>query len=161
MANAKLICALLLCMVVTAPMLNTEASIPCHTVKVDLNPCLSYFTKGGKAPPACCRGVQNVYNAARTTKDRRDTCSCLKTAAKQYRIVNFKFAANLPRICKVKIPYPINASIDCSRFAFFTTSILSSLSSGLSEVTARAANSRFPLERVSPMLLLSSTYLKF
>jgi hypothetical protein len=128
MANAKLICALSLCMVVTAPMLNIEASIPCHTVKVDLAACLGYFLNGGKAPPSCCKGVQNVNNAARTTKDRRDTCNCLKTTAKQYHIVNFRFAADLPRICRVKIPYRISASTDCSRFAFFTTSILSSLS---------------------------------
>ncbi|KAJ6865545.1 non-specific lipid-transfer protein 1-like [Populus alba x Populus x berolinensis] len=116
MANAKLICALLLCMVVTAPMFNIVASIPCHTVKADLANCLPYFKNGGRVPPAgCCRGVQNVNNAARTTKDRRDTCSCLKTTAKEYRISNFKFAAALPRICKVKIPYHISASIDCSR----------------------------------------------
>jgi hypothetical protein len=128
MANAKLICALLLCILVTAPMLNIEASIPCHTVKVDLATCLGYFRKGGSVPNSCCKGVQNVNNAARTTKDRRDTCNCLKTTAKQYHIVNFRFAADLPRICRVKIPYRISASIDCSRFAFFTTSILSSLS---------------------------------
>ncbi|KAL9374518.1 hypothetical protein Peur_034138 [Populus x canadensis] len=115
MANAKLICALLLCILVTAPMLNIEASIPCHTVKVDLAACLSYFLKGGIPPPSCCKGVQNVNNAARTTKDRRDTCNCLKTTAKQYHIVNFRFAAALPRICKVNIRSPISASIDCSR----------------------------------------------
>jgi hypothetical protein len=128
MANAKLICALLLCILVTAPMLNIEASIRCHTVKGNLETCLGYFTKVETVPPpGCCRGVQNVNNAARTTKERRDTCSCLKTVAKQYH-VNLTFAADLARICKVKIPYPISASIDCSRFAFFTTSILSSLS---------------------------------
>ncbi|KAJ6871590.1 non-specific lipid-transfer protein 1-like [Populus alba x Populus x berolinensis] len=115
MANARLICALLLCMVVTAPMLNIEASIPCHTVKVDLATCLGYFKNGGSVPPSCCRGVRNVNNAARTTKDRRDTCSCLKTTAKQYGIVNFRFAADLPRICNVNIHYRISASIDCSR----------------------------------------------
>ncbi|KAJ6403417.1 hypothetical protein OIU84_015342 [Salix udensis] len=89
MANAKLISTLLLCMVVTAPMMNIEASIQCHTVTVALATCLG------------------------TTKDRRVTCACLKKAAGQYR-VNFKFAAALPAVCKVHIPYRISPSINCN-----------------------------------------------
>ncbi|KAJ6708441.1 hypothetical protein OIU85_028682 [Salix viminalis] len=113
MANAKLISTLLLCMVVTAPMMNIEASIQCHTVTVALATCLGYFTKGGRVPSSCCKGAQNVKNAARTTKDRRETCACLKRAAGQYR-VNFKFAAALPAVCKVHIPYRISPSINCN-----------------------------------------------
>ncbi|KAB5561800.1 hypothetical protein DKX38_006757 [Salix brachista] len=127
MANAKLISTLLLCMVVTAPMLNIEASIQCHTVTVALATCLGYLKSGGRSvPPSCCKGVHNVKNAARTTKDRRDTCVCLKRAAGQYK-VNFNFAAALPAVCKVQIPYRISRSINCSRFAVFTTSILYSV----------------------------------
>ncbi|KAG5248338.1 hypothetical protein OIU77_020479 [Salix suchowensis] len=114
MANAKLISTLLLCMVVTAPVLHIEASIQCHTVTVALATCLGYLTRGGRSvPSSCCKGVINVKNAARTTKDRRETCGCLKRAARQYR-VNFKFAAALPAVCKVHIPYRISRSINCN-----------------------------------------------
>ncbi|KAJ6765411.1 NON-SPECIFIC LIPID-TRANSFER PROTEIN 1-RELATED [Salix purpurea] len=114
MANAKLISTLLLCMVVKAPMLNNiEASVQCHTVTVALATCLGYLTRGGRSvPSSCCKGVINVKNAARTTKDRRETCVCLKRAAGQYR-VNYKFAAALPAVCKVHIPYRISRSINC------------------------------------------------
>ncbi|KAF9684852.1 hypothetical protein SADUNF_Sadunf04G0161600 [Salix dunnii] len=116
MSSAKLISTLLLCMVVTAPMLNIEASIPCHTVTVDLASCLGYLRNGVRVPSrnsSCCKGVQNVKNAARTSKDRRETCVCLKRAAGQYGIVDYKFAAALPRHCGVKIPYHISPSINC------------------------------------------------
>ncbi|CAK7343582.1 unnamed protein product [Dovyalis caffra] len=118
MANAKLICALLLCMVLSAPMLNVEASVPCHTVARNVQNCFPYLRKGGRVSRDCCNAVRFVNNSARTTKDRRDTCKCLKSLFNQVgglRVVNARFAAALPGICKVKVPYRISNSINCSR----------------------------------------------
>ncbi|PQP98494.1 lipid transfer protein [Prunus yedoensis var. nudiflora] len=36
---------------------------------------------GGAVPPACCNGIRNVNNLAKTTADRQATCNCLKQLA--------------------------------------------------------------------------------
>ncbi|CAK7343584.1 unnamed protein product [Dovyalis caffra] len=95
-------------------MLNIEA-LSCDVVAGDLAQCIGYLKKGGPVPPACCKGVAALKNAAKTTQDRRDACNCLKKTAAQVGGVNPGFAASLPGICKVNIPYKISTSTNCAR----------------------------------------------
>lgn len=122
MASAKLVCALLLCIVLSAPMLNVDA-LSCGVVAGDLAQCLTYLKKGGRVPPACCKGVVALKNAAKTTQDLQDACNCMKQTASKVGGVNAGFAAALPRLCKVSIAYKISTSTNCTRLGFFTASI--------------------------------------
>ncbi|KAL9362029.1 hypothetical protein Peur_044814 [Populus x canadensis] len=113
MASAKLVCALLLCIVLSAPMLNVDA-LSCGVVAVDLEPCLTYLKMGGRVPPACCKGVVALKSAAETTQDRQDACNCMKQTASKVGGVNAVFAAALPRLCRVNISYNISTSTNCT-----------------------------------------------
>uniref|UniRef100_A0A6N2K7N1 Non-specific lipid-transfer protein n=1 Tax=Salix viminalis TaxID=40686 RepID=A0A6N2K7N1_SALVM len=117
MAGAKSVCVLLLCMVLSAAMFNVEA-LTCGTVATDLSQCLGYLKNGGSVSAACCKGVEALNNAAKTTQDRRDACTCLKTTAAQLGGVNANYAAALPGLCRVNIPYKISTSTNCARFAY-------------------------------------------
>ncbi|KAJ6993114.1 non-specific lipid-transfer protein 1-like [Populus alba x Populus x berolinensis] len=119
MASAKLVCALLLWILLSAPMLNVDA-LSCGVVAGDLAQCLTYLKKGGRVPLACCKGVKALKNAAKTTQDRRDACNCLKQTASKVGGVNAGFAAALPRICGVNIPYKFSTSTNCARLGFLT-----------------------------------------
>ena len=114
MAILKWVCAIVLCVVVVAP-LAAEAAISCGTVQGNLAPCLNYLRKGGAVPPACCNGVRALNNAARTTPDRQAACECIKSAAKTIGGVVEGNAGSLPGKCGVNIPYKISTSTNCKK----------------------------------------------
>lgn len=114
MAALKLVCALLLCILVTAPVTN---AITCGQVTGSLAACIPYLRTGGRAPPPpCCNGVRSLNSAARTTPDRQAACNCLKRAYGSIRGINPNVAAGLPGQCGVRIPYKISPNTDCSRY---------------------------------------------
>ncbi|TJX43195.1 hypothetical protein E8P77_30490 [Soehngenia saccharolytica] len=113
MAALKLVCALLLCILVTAPVTN---AITCGQVTGSLAACIPYLRTGGRAPPPpCCNGVRSLNSAARTTRDRQAACNCLKQAYGTIRGINPNVAAGLPRQCGVSIPYKISPNTDCAK----------------------------------------------
>nr|AFI61838.1 harmalin [Peganum harmala] len=112
MATIKLVCALVACMLVAAPL--TEAAIACGTVVSALSPCIGYLRAGGSPPLACCNGVRALNNAARTTPDRQEACRCLQNAARSMGGLNEANAGSLPGKCGVNIPYKISTSTNCS-----------------------------------------------
>lgn len=89
------------------------AAIPCPTVESRLNPCSGYVTGNGQLG-GCCAGVRRLYNEAKTTADKQSVCRCLKIIVSSHSRINIRKAADLPRLCNVNIPYPINPNIDCS-----------------------------------------------
>nr|P81651.2 RecName: Full=Non-specific lipid-transfer protein 1; Short=LTP 1; AltName: Full=Major allergen Pru ar 3; AltName: Allergen=Pur ar 3 [Prunus armeniaca] len=88
--------------------------ITCGQVSSSLAPCIGYVRGGGAVPPACCNGIRNVNNLARTTPDRRTACNCLKQLSGSISGVNPNNAAALPGKCGVNIPYKISASTNCA-----------------------------------------------
>ncbi|TXG58964.1 hypothetical protein EZV62_016793 [Acer yangbiense] len=102
MAALKLVCALVACMLVVAPM--AQAAVTCGTVTSSVAPCIGYLRGGGALPPACCSGVKSLNNAAVTTADRQTACRCLQNAAKQISGINLNLAAALPGKCGVNGP---------------------------------------------------------
>ncbi|KAF1868112.1 hypothetical protein Lal_00018628 [Lupinus albus] len=108
----KLAFAVLMCMAVAnAPFAE---AITCGQVTVNLAQCLNYLRGGGPVPPACCNGIKNILNLARTTPDRRAACNCLKTAAANTPGLNPSNAESLPGKCGVNIPYKISTSTNCA-----------------------------------------------
>ncbi|XVE80754.1 hypothetical protein DITRI_Ditri15bG0005700 [Diplodiscus trichospermus] len=109
----KLACAVVLCLVVGAPL--AQGAITCGQVTSSLAPCIGYLrSKGtGAAPPACCSGIKALNAAAQTTPDRQAACNCIKSAAGSISGINYGVASGLPRKCGVSIPYKISPSTDC------------------------------------------------
>ncbi|CAL5211155.1 unnamed protein product [Lathyrus oleraceus] len=117
--SMKLACvALVICMVVIAPM--AEAALSCGAVTGDLAPCLTYLQAPNNAspPPPCCAGVKKLLGAATTTPDRQAACNCLKSAAGSISKLNTNNAAALPGKCGVSIPYKISTSTNCNTVKF-------------------------------------------
>ncbi|XP_068667623.1 non-specific lipid-transfer protein-like [Aristolochia californica] len=92
-----------------------EAAITCGQVVNALTPCLGYLRSGRPISRGCCTGVQKIKAAASTPADRKTACSCLKSAAAGSSGINFGLAAGLPSVCKVRIPFKISPSTDCSK----------------------------------------------
>ncbi|KAJ8753871.1 hypothetical protein K2173_000125 [Erythroxylum novogranatense] len=113
MASLKLVCVLLVCMVVAAPM-AAQAAFSCGQVTGGLGPCLGYLRNGGPVPASCCNGVRGLVNAAKTTADRQAACRCLKDASRSIPGIKPGNAAALPKACNVNIGYPISNNVNCN-----------------------------------------------
>ncbi|KAJ9543337.1 hypothetical protein OSB04_023044 [Centaurea solstitialis] len=108
----RILCVILACIVVVAPYAD---AITCGQVTSSAVPCFGYLKQGGPVPPACCRAVVGLNNAAKTTPDRQTVCGCLKKILVTPGI-NLGNAASLPSKCGVSIPYKVDPSIDCSKY---------------------------------------------
>ncbi|XP_010529176.1 PREDICTED: non-specific lipid-transfer protein A-like [Tarenaya hassleriana] len=109
----NLACLVLACMVLAGPMV-ADAQIGCGSVTSSLAPCISYLTRGGAVPPACCAGVRRLNSAANSTPARQAACRCLQSAARNIPGLNQGAASGLPRACGVNVPYPISTSTNCN-----------------------------------------------
>ncbi|KAF5471441.1 hypothetical protein F2P56_008231, partial [Juglans regia] len=97
-----------------APFAVVAAPLSCSQIQGSLIPCLSYLRTGGQPSQPCCTAVTNLNKAASTTPDRQNACRCLKSAAGALLGgLNPKYAAGLPSLCKVNIPYEISISTNC------------------------------------------------
>ncbi|KAK9920249.1 hypothetical protein M0R45_028807 [Rubus argutus] len=110
-AVMKLALVALLCIVVAVPVAQ---AITCNQVTQSVAPCLGYVRNGGAVSGACCNGIRNLNAQAKTTKDRQDTCNCLKNAAGSIPGLNPNLAAGLPGKCGVSVPYKISTSTNCA-----------------------------------------------
>ncbi|MGV7467976.1 non-specific lipid-transfer protein [Mycobacterium kansasii] len=112
-AMKKVACAVILCIVMTAP--YATAAMNCGQVTSTLGPCITYL-KGAPGPSAlCCAGIKRLNGMAQTPPDRKTACGCLKSAAAAVTGLNYGLASGLPGKCGVSIPYPISPSTDCSK----------------------------------------------
>ncbi|KAJ4891926.1 Non-specific lipid-transfer protein 1 [Raphanus sativus] len=110
----KLACLVFTCMIVAGP-ITSNAALNCGTVNANVAACIGYLAQGAPTiPPACCSGVTNLNNLARTTPDRQQACRCLVGAANAFPSLNAARAAGLPKACGVNIPYKISKSTNCN-----------------------------------------------
>lgn len=105
MAALKLLSALVLCILVTAPPLNH--AMKCDEVMAAVAPCTEYVAS--RPTEACCRGMQTVSNAENTTANRQAICNCLKESGGSL----VDRSAILHADCGIKENFPI-ATINCS-----------------------------------------------
>ncbi|QCE03158.1 non-specific lipid-transfer protein 1 [Vigna unguiculata] len=112
MASVKFACVVVMLMVVVGA--HSAEGMTCGQVQGNLAQCIGFLQNGGIVPPACCNGVKNILNSARTTADRRGICSCLKSAAGAVRGLNPSNAQALPGKCGVNIPWKISSSTNCN-----------------------------------------------
>ncbi|KAL0450912.1 UNVERIFIED_CONTAM: Non-specific lipid-transfer protein [Sesamum latifolium] len=88
--------------------------LACSDVVKALLPCETFLKEGGSVPGSCCSGVKSLNSAANTAALRQTVCQCLEAAGKAYDL-SPKYAAALPKQCKVTVGYPISYGTDCSK----------------------------------------------
>ncbi|XVF71500.1 hypothetical protein PTKIN_Ptkin12aG0042600 [Pterospermum kingtungense] len=90
-------------------------AITCQEAVVSLQPCLPFLTATAPSPiPLCCVAVANVDAAATTTAIRRELCKCFKQVAPSAGVKPDR-AKQLPQLCGVSVPVPIDPSINCDK----------------------------------------------
>ncbi|CAK7344163.1 unnamed protein product [Dovyalis caffra] len=97
MASNKLVCVLVMCMVLGAPL--AHAAVSCAQVFTDLSSCISYAKGGGALTASCCNGVRALNSAAKTTPDRQQSCGCIKSLAGSVPGINYGVVAGIPAKC--------------------------------------------------------------
>ncbi|KAI3677740.1 hypothetical protein L6452_37008 [Arctium lappa] len=104
-----------LCIVLTLNMLFAPyaEAITCSEVVSKVVPCLSYLKSGCAVPLAYCSGVKGLNDIAKSTRDRKIACSCLKTAYAYYSPNN---VVGLPDKCDVIVSYKISLDTNCSMY---------------------------------------------
>ncbi|OMO94539.1 Plant lipid transfer protein/Par allergen [Corchorus capsularis] len=96
------------------------AALSCTDVKLKLFPCLSYlqsspWSEKDGPPPSCCNGIWSLNEMADNTNDRRMACECLKGLIPKFPDIKRNLVESLPGRCKVKVPYRISPSTDCTK----------------------------------------------
>ncbi|PWA83489.1 plant lipid transfer protein/Par allergen [Artemisia annua] len=92
-----------------------EGEVTCDQVVSNMAPCATYLTSNrDSVPSGCCRGINSLNNAARTTPDRQAVCRCLEQTASQLSDVDPEKARSLPEKCGVNLPFEISPRTDCS-----------------------------------------------
>ncbi|XVF71503.1 hypothetical protein PTKIN_Ptkin12aG0043000 [Pterospermum kingtungense] len=90
-------------------------AISCQEAIVSLQPCQPFLTGATTSPVIlCCENLAKVNAAASTTSARRDLCKCFKQTAPAAGVKPDR-AKQLPQLCAVNIPVPIDPSIDCDK----------------------------------------------
>ncbi|XP_074559234.1 non-specific lipid-transfer protein-like [Curcuma longa] len=110
------IAAALLLLVALAAVPRGEAALTCGNVVTFLSSCIPY-ARGTTAAPsaACCSGVRGLNQAAKTTPDRQTACNCIKSTVASLSGIKPAVVSGVPAKCGVSVPYPISASVDCSK----------------------------------------------
>lgn len=94
---------------------TSQAVISCKEVIKDLKPCVNYLVSGsGKPPVACCDGAKALASSASTSADKKATCECIKSAAKNFNL-NTKLAQALPANCGISLSFSISPNSDCAK----------------------------------------------
>lgn len=107
---------------------ETMARMTCGMVYHAVSPCLGYLTNKHGLRLRCCEGLTLLYSAARSGRDRRMACRCLKNAASRMRNINYQRASHLQGACGIQIPYKISPRTDCSRSLEYILDISLSIS---------------------------------
>ncbi|XVF27971.1 hypothetical protein REPUB_Repub14bG0155300 [Reevesia pubescens] len=90
-------------------------ALTCQQAITTLLPCQPFLTGVAPAPiDPCCFAVVNVNAEATTTQARRDLCQCFKKAAPAFGVKPDK-AKQLPQLCGVTVPVPIDPSVNCNK----------------------------------------------
>lgn len=90
--------------------------ISCQDAVTALLPCQSFLVGSGPATPtaACCLGAQNVLKQATTIVVRKTLCECFKKAGTEMGVKPER-AKQIPNLCKIDVPVPIDPNVDCSK----------------------------------------------
>ncbi|KAL6546797.1 hypothetical protein OROMI_022518 [Orobanche minor] len=106
--------SLVLLILVVAPMSRVSA-ISCMDAITKLMPCQPFLLdRGNGVTVPCCQGAESLSQMVGSKPDElKTTCQCFKQAAAAMG-VNVTRAQQLPQLCKISVPVPIDPNINCS-----------------------------------------------
>ncbi|KAK9224168.1 hypothetical protein WN944_012618 [Citrus x changshan-huyou] len=111
---ARCLLAFGLVILVLAVSASRVHAMSCSEAVTTLMPCVPFVVGSDPRPTAsCCLGVKTVNDQATTKEDRRALCECLKKAGPALGAKPEK-AKQLPGLCGIKVPVPIDPNIDCN-----------------------------------------------
>ncbi|GAY35304.1 AAI domain-containing protein [Citrus sinensis] len=120
---ARCLLAFGLVILVLAVSASRVHAMSCSEAVTTLMPCVPFVVGSDPRPTAsCCLGVKTVNDQATTKEDRRALCECLKKAGPALGAKPEK-AKQLPGLCGIKVPVPIDPNIDCNKYRFFDRSL--------------------------------------
>ncbi|XP_020255127.1 non-specific lipid-transfer protein C, cotyledon-specific isoform-like [Asparagus officinalis] len=95
---------------------DSNAAANCGVVASKAVACVAFATgKVPKPPSACCIGLQQLAKGAATVADRRGVCQCLKIGVKAFPGVQDKFLSQIPRLCGIKVGFPVSLNTNCNK----------------------------------------------
>ncbi|XP_073154154.1 non-specific lipid-transfer protein 1-like [Henckelia pumila] len=110
--NSGVFIGILVLSMVVANMPGLTQSISCAEALEFLLPCQSFLMGSGDISVPCCQGTKALSQASSTQADRQSVCQCLKQAAASVN-VNVDRAKQLPQLCNVSVPVPVQPDVNC------------------------------------------------
>ncbi|KDP45156.1 hypothetical protein JCGZ_15021 [Jatropha curcas] len=93
---------------------KTVHGITCGGALIALQPCLSFLVGIDPSPDAsCCQAVASINQQANTKEIRQQLCQCFKQSGSSFGVQPEK-AKQIPDLCHVQVPVPIDPNVDCS-----------------------------------------------
>ncbi|XP_019419928.1 PREDICTED: non-specific lipid-transfer protein AP10-like [Lupinus angustifolius] len=124
MTMEKTVATLFLSMMILSSLYETlKASeindITCVDAERLLLPCIPYLQGFGSPKPSssCCSAAKTIFKGATTTKNRRALCECFKQAAPVIG-VNPDRSKQLPKLCNIRLSFPLDPKINCNSIPF-------------------------------------------
>ncbi|KAI3456492.1 hypothetical protein Pfo_013155, partial [Paulownia fortunei] len=93
---------------------NRVSAISCVEAITKLMPCQPFLLGiGSDVTVPCCQGAESLNQLAGSKPDQLKTmCECFKQAATSMG-VDVDRAKQLPQLCKITVPVPIDPNIQC------------------------------------------------
>ncbi|GFP97944.1 non-specific lipid-transfer protein cw18 [Phtheirospermum japonicum] len=93
------------------------SAIRCIDAITKLMPCQPFLLgTGNSVTVPCCQGADSLSQLVSSHRDElKATCQCLKQAAAAMG-VNTARAKQIPQLCKISVPVPIDPNVNCDRF---------------------------------------------
>ncbi|KAK4438245.1 hypothetical protein Salat_0158700 [Sesamum alatum] len=106
-----LVAVVVLALITFSPPAPAEA-ISCTQALEFLISCQSFLLGVGEISTNCCVGAQSLAQATVSSADQKIVCHCLKQAALSVK-VNQDNAKQLPQLCKIDVPVPVQLNVNC------------------------------------------------
>ncbi|KAK1366562.1 AAI domain-containing protein [Heracleum sosnowskyi] len=104
--------SLVIMVVILALIVNPACSISCQEAVTKILPCEIYLLGFGGVSAPCCQAVAELNQLAKSKPELKALCICLKQAA-QWLHINHDRARQLPGLCHVTTPIPIDPNVSC------------------------------------------------
>lgn len=96
---------------------NQASGISCVDAITRLMPCLPFLlSTSSSVTVPCCEGAASLSQLVGSDRvELKSMCECLKQTATSMR-VNVDRAEQLPQLCNITVPVPIDPNVNCARF---------------------------------------------
>ncbi|GFQ05044.1 non-specific lipid-transfer protein cw18 [Phtheirospermum japonicum] len=97
--------------------MSRVSAISCFETITTLMPCqLFLLGMGNSVTVPCCQGAESLSQLVSSHRDElKATCQCIKQAAAAMG-VDAARAKQIPQLCNISVPVPIDPNVNCDRF---------------------------------------------